>query len=75
MSYTTGNEEVFTNNTVGGPLFVHVKDGKIVRLEPLQLGPDDAERSFPLQERRGSQNIPWLKGQEYILPTGFFILL
>ena len=43
MSYTTGNEEVFTNNTVGGPLFVHVKDGKIVRLDPLKIGTDVAE--------------------------------
>jgi len=50
MSYTTENEEVFTNNTVGGPLFVHVKDGKIVRLEPLQLGPDDAE-SYVIEAR------------------------
>ena len=35
--------KVYTNCTVGGPLFVYVKDGKMTHVEPLELGPDDAE--------------------------------
>ncbi|MEM2868504.1 MAG: pyrogallol hydroxytransferase large subunit, partial [Candidatus Bathyarchaeia archaeon] len=34
---------VLTNCTVGGPVFVYVKDGKIVRVTPIEFGPDDAE--------------------------------
>jgi len=34
---------LFTNCTVGGPVFVHVKDGKIIRVEPLRLSSEDAE--------------------------------
>ena len=43
MGYSTKDEQVFTNCTVGGPLFVYVKNGKITRVEPLYLSPDDAE--------------------------------
>jgi len=43
MAYSTKDEQVFTNCTVGGPVYVYVKDGRIKRLEPLELGPDDAE--------------------------------
>ncbi len=39
-SYTEG-EQVFTNCTTGGPVFAHVKDGKITRIEPLELSPED----------------------------------
>src|SRR3989304_3160367 len=35
-------ENIFTNLTVGGPVRVHVKDGKIVRVSPLHLGAGDA---------------------------------
>jgi molybdopterin guanine dinucleotide-containing S/N-oxide reductase-like protein len=35
-------ERVFTNLTVGGPVFVHVSDGKIIRVRPLVLDDDDA---------------------------------
>jgi molybdopterin guanine dinucleotide-containing S/N-oxide reductase-like protein len=34
-------EQVFTNCTQGGPIFVHVKDGKIVRIRPIVF--DDKE--------------------------------
>jgi molybdopterin guanine dinucleotide-containing S/N-oxide reductase-like protein len=35
-------ETRFVNNTNGGPLFVYVKDGKIVRMTPLDLDESDA---------------------------------
>ena len=35
-------EQVFTNNTTGGPVYAYVKDGKIARIEPLELSDDDA---------------------------------
>jgi len=43
MSYSTSAEQIFTNCTVGGPVYVHVRNGRITRLEPLPLSPDDAE--------------------------------
>jgi len=33
----------YTNNTNGGPLFVYVKDGKIVRMTPIDFDDKDAE--------------------------------
>ena len=35
-------EKVFTNLTVGGPVQVHVKDGRIIRVRPLVLEEEDA---------------------------------
>ena len=32
----------YTNNTNGGPLFVYVKDGRIVRMTPIELDDEDA---------------------------------
>jgi trimethylamine-N-oxide reductase (cytochrome c) len=32
----------YTTNTNGGPLFVHVKDGKILRMTPIDLDDEDA---------------------------------
>ncbi|MCS6946552.1 MAG: molybdopterin-dependent oxidoreductase, partial [Steroidobacteraceae bacterium] len=32
----------YTNGTNGGPLFVYVKDGKIIRITPMDLADDDA---------------------------------
>lgn len=29
------SEEIFVNCTNGGPIFVHVRDGKIIRIRPL----------------------------------------
>jgi len=43
MAYTAKDEKVYTNCTVGGPLRVYVKNGKMTHVEPLELGPDDAE--------------------------------
>ena len=37
------SEQIFTNLTVGGPVFVHVKDGRIVRVRPIQLDESDPE--------------------------------
>jgi trimethylamine-N-oxide reductase (cytochrome c) len=35
------SEEVFTNCTIGGPVFVHVKDGRIIRVRPIRLDEKD----------------------------------
>ncbi len=35
------SEQVFTNCTVGGPISVYVKDGRIVRIRPLVIDKDD----------------------------------
>ncbi|MEM0049673.1 MAG: hypothetical protein QXW39_03960, partial [Candidatus Bathyarchaeia archaeon] len=43
-------EKRYTNCTKGGPVFVYVKDGRIVRVEPLELSPDDAE-SWTIEAR------------------------
>ncbi len=43
-------EQVFTNCTGGGPVFVHVKDGKVIRIRPLVLDESDAP-SWTLQAR------------------------
>ena len=34
--------EKLTNGTTGGPVFVYVKDGRIVRITPMELGEEDA---------------------------------
>lgn len=33
----------YTSNTNGGPVFVHVKDGKIIRITPIEFDDSDAE--------------------------------
>ena len=38
-----GKVERFTNCTTGGPMFVDVEDGKIVRMIPIDLDENDAE--------------------------------
>jgi len=35
------SEEVFTNCTVGGPISVYVRDGKITRIRPLGIDEGD----------------------------------
>ena len=35
------SEQVFTNCTVGGPISVYVKDGKIVRIRPIVIDEND----------------------------------
>ncbi|MFC1860877.1 molybdopterin-dependent oxidoreductase [Chloroflexota bacterium] len=52
-------EEVFTNCTNGGPIVVHVNDGKITRIRPLVYGEDDAA-SWTLKAR-GKQFTPMRK--------------
>jgi hypothetical protein len=37
-----GGVRRYTSNTNGGPMFVHVKDGKILRVTPIEFGPEDA---------------------------------
>ena len=37
------SEQIFTNCTVGEPVFVHVKDDKIVRVKPIRLDESDPE--------------------------------
>jgi len=50
MTYSDKGEQVFTSCTTGGPVFVYVKNGKITRVEPLQLGDDDA-KSWTIEAR------------------------
>jgi molybdopterin guanine dinucleotide-containing S/N-oxide reductase-like protein len=50
------SEEIFTNCTVGGPIRVHVKNGKIIRVRPLVLGDTDAP-SWTI-EARGKRFTP-----------------
>ena len=40
----------YTNGTNGGPIFVYVKDGKIIRTTPMDLGDDDPE-GFTIRAR------------------------
>ncbi|MBP1707378.1 MAG: anaerobic dehydrogenase, typically selenocysteine-containing, partial [Chloroflexi bacterium] len=44
-------EQVFTNLTTGGPVNAYVKDGKIVRLEPLEFSGSDAAGNWTIQAR------------------------
>ena len=36
-----GEVERLTNGTTGGPVFVDVQDGRIIRMTPIELDPDD----------------------------------
>lgn len=36
-----GGVRRYTNNTNGGPVHVYVKDGKILRITPIEFGPED----------------------------------
>jgi molybdopterin guanine dinucleotide-containing S/N-oxide reductase-like protein len=47
----------YTTNTNGGPLFVYVKDGKIVRMTPIDLEESDAP-SWSIRAR-GKTFTPW----------------
>jgi molybdopterin guanine dinucleotide-containing S/N-oxide reductase-like protein len=35
------SEQIFTSCTQGGPVFIHVKDGKIIRIRPLTFGDNE----------------------------------
>ena len=47
----------FTNNTNGGPVFVDVKEGRILRITPIEFGPEDPE-SWTIQARGRSFTPP-----------------
>lgn len=42
MNIPASGERFYTNCTTGGPVQVYVRDGKITRIEPLQLDDNDA---------------------------------
>jgi len=37
-----GNIEKLTNGTTGGPVFVYVQDGRIIRITPVEFDASDA---------------------------------
>jgi len=53
------NTQVLTNCTASGPVIVHVKNGKIIRVEPLEFSPDDAGK-WTIQAR-GKMFSPGIK--------------
>ena len=53
------SEKIYTNGTVGGPVLVHVKDGRITRIRPLILDESDAP-SWTI-EARGQRFTPQRK--------------
>ncbi len=56
MANPANGEQVFTNCTVGGPVYVYVKDGRITRVEPLEL--DDTDAKSWVIEARGKKFSP-----------------
>jgi len=36
-------EEQVLSNCVGGPVFVQIKEGRVIRVHPIMIGPDDEE--------------------------------
>ena len=55
MNTSNKDEQILTNCTTGGPVNVYVKDGKITRIEPLELSEDDATWTI---EARGKKFTP-----------------
>jgi len=47
----------YTTNTNGGPLFVYVKNGRILRCTPIDF--DDTDAASPVYNVRGKQFTPW----------------
>jgi anaerobic selenocysteine-containing dehydrogenase len=47
-------EQILTNCTTGGPVNVYVKEGKITRIEPLELSKDDATWAIEARGRKFS---------------------
>ena len=43
------SEQVFTSCTQGGPVFIHVKDGKIIRVRPLVFGENEEVPTWTLK--------------------------
>ncbi len=52
-------EQIFTSGTNGGPVFVHVKDGRIIRVRPIVFNETDAP-SWTL-EAQGKKFTPYRK--------------
>ena len=55
-----GGMKRYTNNTNGGPVFVYVKDGRIIRITPIEFDDDDA-RPWTI-EARGKKLTPPRRG-------------
>ncbi len=64
-----GNEIRMTNSSTGGPVFVYVKDGKIVRMTPMDLDETDAA-SWEI-EARGHTFKPPRKTTVSVYTQGF----
>jgi molybdopterin guanine dinucleotide-containing S/N-oxide reductase-like protein len=45
------SEQVFTSCTQGGPVFVHVKDGKIIRVRPIVFGDDEVVPTWTIEAK------------------------
>ena len=78
MPHTTKGEQVLTNCTVGGPIFVHVKNGRITRIRPMILDKTDApswaieahgRKFFPPRKVALAPSL-WLRRQEFIQKIG-----
>ena len=50
----SSSEQIFTNCTSGGPVNVYVKDGKIIRMEPLELEKNEGSWVIEARGRRFS---------------------
>ena len=51
------SEHVFTNATIAGPVSVYVKDGRIVRIRPLQVDENDL-KPWAIADARGARYSP-----------------
>ena len=45
------SEQVFTSCTQGGPVSIHVKDGKIIRIRPLVFGENEDVPTWTLEAK------------------------
>ncbi|GAH86518.1 unnamed protein product, partial [marine sediment metagenome] len=48
-----GKIEKLTNGTTGGPVFVYVQDGRIIRITPMEL--DDSDAASWIIKARGKR--------------------
>ncbi|MGE4648082.1 MAG: molybdopterin-dependent oxidoreductase, partial [Arenicellales bacterium] len=48
---TAGGEVRYVNNTNGGPVFVYVKDGKIIRITPIEFDDSEDAPSWSIKAR------------------------
>ncbi len=51
------SDQVFTNCTVGGPISAYVRDGKIVRIQPLVVDEKDL-KPWTVMDARGRKFSP-----------------